>query len=79
MKIFNAGQQIEVPGQILYDFASASVLYVGEALPGTDQADSAWQIKRITFDGAGNPVKTEWAGAGSQTNQWSQRSVLPYS
>ena len=79
MKIFNAGQQIDVPGQILYDFASSTVMYVGESLPGTSQADSAWQIKRITFDaGTGNPTKTEWANKGEYVSIWNDRATINY-
>lgn len=79
MKVFNAGQQVDVPGQVLLDWANATTTYVGESAPGSGQADSAWQIKRITFDGSGNPTKIEWADEGSQINRWDQRASLVYS
>ena len=77
MKVFNAGQQIDVPGLVRIDRASATTTYIGEAAPGSADDDAAWQIKRITFDVAGNPVAVEWV-ENNGIARWDQRAVLSY-
>lgn len=59
------------------DEASATVTYIGEASPGTNESEAAWRIKRITDTG---PVVIEWAAGAANFNQiWSNRSSLSYS
>lgn len=61
------------------DFASSTVIYVGEAVPGTLDADAAWRIKRLTIAGD-DDVTTEWAsGTASFVNAWADRASLSYS
>jgi hypothetical protein len=61
------------------DFVSASLAYVGEALPGTLDSAPAWRIKRLTI-AADDDVTTEWAdGNASFDNAWSDRASLSYS
>jgi len=80
MKAFQTGQQVDVPGLVIIDYTTDDqYLYVGEALPGSDEVDNAWQIKRVEFDSSGREVAVTWANGGTRINQWSQRTVLPYS
>ena len=37
-------------------------IYVGEALPGIAKSATGWRIKKITWDGDGNPTDIAWAG-----------------
>lgn len=61
------------------DFASSTVIYVGEAVPGTLDADASWRIKRLTIAGD-DDVTTEWAsGAATFVNAWADRASLSYS
>ena len=56
------------------------ITYIGKALPGTAESASAWQIKRINADIAGNVVQIQWADGNTDfDNQWSQRDFLSYS
>lgn len=79
MKIFQSGAQIDVPGQTKYDFVGSTHVFVGESLPGTGDDDPGWVIKKVSFDGSGNPTSTQWATEGAATCQWSQRAGYTYS
>lgn len=79
MKIFQSGAQIEVPGQSKYDFVGSTHVFIGEALPGAGEDDAAWLIKKISFDGNGNPTATQWAEEGADTCRWSQHAGYTYS
>lgn len=78
MKIFDAGQQIDVPGRLLFDQASPTVLYVGEALPGRATSEPSWAIRKLIFDGSGNPLDMRWAAGGAPTCVWDDRATLDY-
>lgn len=78
MKIWEGGQQIEVPGTTLYDQASATVLYIGEAKIGTPTSASAWSVRKIIFSASGDPVSTTWANKGAHTAIWDNRASLGY-
>lgn len=78
MKIWEGGQQIDAPGRKLFDQASATTLYIGEARAGTEEAFSAWQIQRITFDVSGNPTEIAWANNGAAVSVWNDRASLEY-
>ena len=59
------------------DEASATVTYVGQAQDGSDIADPAWQIQRITSSGGATEI--EWAdGNNDFDNVWDDRSSLTY-
>ncbi len=60
----------------LYDIDDPSIFYIGTAPQGTASSDAAWLIKRILFDGSGNPLSTTWTGA---TAVWDNRSTESYS
>lgn len=59
------------------DEASATVTYVGEALPGTATSAASWRIKKLDT-AAGTSVK--WADGDTLFNNvWDNRAALTYS
>lgn len=73
----------EVLAQRVDEESSGTVLYIGEANPGSLPNAASWRIKRITFttDGGGNEDSvTEWAdGDSNKDNIWDNRLGLSYS
>ncbi len=73
----------ELLAQRIDEETGGDLLYIGEAAPGTLDADALWRIKRITFtlDGDGDTdAVTEWADGVSTQNQiWNDRLGLSYS
>ena len=61
------------------DFASTTIAYVGEAIPGTLDSSASWRIKRLTL-GLDDDVVTEWAGGNANFDKvWNDRASLSYS
>lgn len=61
------------------DEATATITYIGTALPGTATSSALWKIKRLTFS-ANCSFITEWAnGSIAATNIWDNRASLSYS
>lgn len=61
----------------IVDEASSSVLYVGEASIGANQASAVWRIKKVTT--SGTQLVTTWAdGNADFDNIWSNRASLTY-
>jgi hypothetical protein len=59
------------------DEASATVTYVGEALPGTATSASAWRIKKLDTT-SGTSIR--WADGDTLFNNvWDNRAGLTYS
>lgn len=59
------------------DVVSSSVIYLGEAIPGTDASDPLWLIKKITI--IGGAISILCANGSSEHNQvWNDRSSLTY-
>lgn len=55
------------------DEASSTVLYVGEAEPGTADSAAAWRIKKVT------PTGVSWADAVTTfTKVWNSRASYTY-
>ncbi len=54
----------------LYDLSNAATIYIGTAELGTAADAAAWRIKRVFFDGSGNPTETRWSAA---TAVWDNR------
>lgn len=76
-----AGQDYEVPIQfaptkVIRDQASATVLYVCTAAPGSLATDPVWQCYRQTV--SGNVTTTEWADGGRYTQIAANRASLTY-
>lgn len=59
------------------DEASATVTYIGVALPGTATSASTWQIKKI--DSSSGTSITFADGNSSFDNEWDERASLSYS
>jgi hypothetical protein len=64
---------------LLLDEISATVSYVGEALPGSLQGDAVWRIKKL--DEGGTPeLQVEWADGTSDFDKvWDDRATYTYS
>lgn len=58
------------------DEASATVTYVGKALPGSLTSASVWQIQKI--DTTTGTVITFADGDGEFDNEWDNRATLVY-
>lgn len=59
------------------DDVGGTVLYIGEASPGTATSAASWRIKRITF--TGDDASTVWAdGDENFDNIWDNRASLTY-
>lgn len=57
-----------------------SVIYKGEANPGSDVAGAVWRIRRISFTDNSQDVYVEWAdGSSAFTQVWDDRLSLTYS
>lgn len=67
---------VNIAPPVLYkkaiDKVSDSLLYVGEAIPGTASATAAWRIKRVT------PTGVEFAGTAVFDQVWNNRASLSY-
>lgn len=78
---FQGGSAFDEGGMLVkrVDFVSDTVLYVGQALPGTATTVAAWRIKRVTL-GPGDDVTEEWAGGSNAFSRvWDDRASLSYS
>lgn len=59
------------------DVASATVTYVGEALPGTGNGDLGWKIKRISV--SGDVTSINFADGSIQFDkEWDERANYTY-
>jgi hypothetical protein len=70
------GGSASSPVRMLFEEASATVSYKGEAAPGTATSSPAWRIQRITTSGA--LISIQWAGSGAFSQVWDDRSSLTY-
>lgn len=60
------------------DFVGETLIYRGEAAPGTDETDAVWRIKRVVFGPDGDVTET-WADGGSAfAHAWADRAALNY-
>jgi hypothetical protein len=61
----------------LIDEASATITYVGKALPGSATNTAVWQIKRISISGTVTSVL--WADDNNDfDNVWDDRTTITY-
>lgn len=61
------------------DFASETVLYRGEAAPGTAEDAAAWKIRRVEFFPDGDVTTTFATGNAEFVHVWAERAALDYS
>lgn len=60
------------------DVVSDSLIYIGEAIPGTAESSPQWRISRLTFAVDGD-VTTQWAGGTALFDKvWADRAQLEY-
>jgi len=60
------------------DQATANLMYVGEAAPGSAASSAVWRIKRMSQ--SGDQTTIEWADGDSGFNNiWNNRASLSYS
>lgn len=61
------------------DFVGDTIIYRGEAAPGSDEAAPVWRIRKITF-GDGGDVSTVYANGNAEfAHVWADRGTLNYS
>lgn len=61
----------------IVDEASATITYVGKALPGTVTASALWQVQKIDTSG---DLTITWADGNTDfDNVWNDRATLSYS
>lgn len=61
------------------DFEGETLIYRGEAAPGTDEAAAAWKIRRIEFTPDGDVITTFAGGTADAVHVWADRTALEYS
>lgn len=60
------------------DFIDDSTLYRGEAVPGSDESEAVWRIRKITI-AVDNDVTETWAGGNDNFDKaWADRAGLSY-
>lgn len=61
------------------DFVGDTIVYKGDAIPGTLDNSAAWRIRKLTINDEGD-VTEEWAnGNANYVNKWSDRATYQYS
>jgi len=60
------------------DFIDDSTLYRGEAVPGSNESEAVWRIRKITI-AVDNDVTETWAGGNDNFDKaWADRAGLSY-
>ena len=73
----NAEESMEYAERI--DMVSDTIIYKGQASPGSSDSSPVWRIKKLTI-GTDGDVTTTWAnGTPLFINTWSDRTSLGYS
>jgi hypothetical protein len=66
------------PYSVVVDEASATIIYIGEATPGTATSSATWRVKRV--DSATITAEILYAdGDDTFDNVWDNRAALSYS
>lgn len=72
-----ASAEDEVKSEKRIDFVGDTVIYKGEAVPGTSDSASVWQISKTTF--VGDDVIVSWAnGTANSDKVWNNRETYNY-
>lgn len=62
------------------EYTGTTLLYLGDAAPGSATSDPVWRIRKYTVDGNSMVTKVEFAeGNGNFDNIWNNRATLSYS
>jgi hypothetical protein len=64
--------------KLIDDVSTTSTLYLGEAVPESVESDAVWRIQKIVFDANGNVDSVRFAGTGTFTQIWDNRTSLIY-
>ena len=64
--------------KLIDDESVALIMYLGEALPNSLEAQAVWRIQEILFDASGNVDAVRYAGSGNFTEVWDNRLALTY-
>jgi hypothetical protein len=65
-------------------YTGTNLIYRGYGRPGSDAADSVWQICKLTYDGSNNITSITWPEAtnGSASSEfifvWNDRATYTY-
>jgi hypothetical protein len=63
-----------------FDFTGDSLVYFGQALPGSSTGSAVWQIRKFTYDGSNNLASMVYAdGESAFTKTWTSRAGYSYS
>jgi hypothetical protein len=68
----------QVYTKLIDDASTTSTLYLGEAQPESVESDPVWRIQKIVFDASGNVDSVRFAGTGTFTQIWDNRTSLTY-
>lgn len=68
----------QVYTKLIDDVSTISTLYLGEAVPESLESDPVWRIQKIVFDSSGNVDEVRFAGTGTFTQIWNDRTSLTY-
>ena len=62
-----------------FTYSGSNVDYVGEAYPGVAEGDLKWRIKKLSYDGSGNPTAVNFADkSGDFDKSWTLRATYSY-
>lgn len=61
------------------DFVGETLIYKGEAPPGTAEGTNGWRVRRITFVGSEGDIVEEWAnGLADFSVDWTNHATHSY-
>lgn len=71
----NVSTESAIYYKCLDDTTTTSMIYIGEATPGTATSASTWRIKRLNLTAG---LIIQWADSGDFTQVWDNRASLTY-
>lgn len=61
------------------DYSNPNLIYVGEAVPGTNPSDQLWRIRQVSVNAILQSVSVFWAnGTNSFDKIWNNRVMYTY-
>lgn len=77
VEVFGSFASVDSVYSTLVDVVSSSIIYLGEAVPGSASSSALWLIKKITI--SGGSISILCANGSSEHNQvWDDRGSLTY-
>lgn len=74
----SSGGEEEVAYSKRIDFVSDDQLYRAEAVPGSDESDPVWRIRKVVLASDGDVVETWAEGDANFDKIWSNRETYNY-